>query len=111
MPSHDIHKLISRLITGSDGAEIHRILDAPHKLQGKLPTETLKNLFKQLRPPDSKYKRGHRQAFHTPQEAATLGYMIDGPRGARAALTHILADEHLTDQDKLLLAIIKNNRK
>ncbi|GAG19428.1 unnamed protein product, partial [marine sediment metagenome] len=71
------------------------------------PKKELQDFYKLLRPPDSKYTSGHRQALHTPEEAIILGYLLDGPRGARAGLTHILADEMVkTKEDKALIKLL-----
>lgn len=104
MPGRDQHNWISKLLTGSEGDKIHQALDSPHALTGKIPTEELRNFYKLLRHPDSKYTTGHRQALHTMEEAITLGYLLDGSQGARAGLAHILADEMLkSKEDKALV--------
>ena len=110
-----MHNWISKLLTGHEGDQVHQLLDSPPALTGKIPTEQLQKLFKTLRPPNSKYTTGHRQAFHTPEEAILAGYLLDGARGARAGLTHIIADEELkTKQDKafvdLLMKLSQNRR-
>ena len=107
MPGRPEHKFISLLLTGHEGDTVHQALDAPFTLQGKIPSKELQDFYKLLRPPTSKYTSGHRQALHTLEEAITLGYLLDGPRGARAGLTHILADEMLkTKEDKALVKLL-----
>ena len=71
-------------------------------------------IYKALRPEGSRYEKGHRQAFHTPLEAILLGNLLDGPRGAQAALTHLLADEVFHEADAkvwLRLLMAKSRRK
>ena len=112
MPGRAQHKWISKLLTGHDGDQIHQLLDAPHTLTGKIPTKELQNFYKLLRPPNSKYTSGHRQILHTYEEAITAGYILNGPQGAQAALTHILADETLkTSEDKTLLNLLMKINK
>ena len=113
MPSRNQHKWISKLLTGNEGDKIHQTLDSPHTLTGKIPTQELRNFYKNLKHPDSKYTTGHRQAFHTLEEAITLGYLLEGPQGARAGLAHILADEMLkSKEDKALIeALMKLQAK
>ena len=116
MPGRPQHNWISKLLTGHEGNQIHQTLDAPHTLTGKIPTKQLQDFYKLLRPPTSKYTTGHRQVLHTIPEAITVGYLLDGPRGARAALTHIIADETVkTKEDKalidLLMKLDRNNQK
>ena len=107
MPGRDQHKFISKLLTGSEGDKIHQTLDAPHTLTGKIPKKELRNFYKNLKHPDSKYTTGHRQALHTMEEAITLGYLLEGPQGARAGLTHILADEMSKEDKALIDALMK----
>ena len=107
MPGRNQHKFISKLLTGSEGDNVHQALDSPFALTGKIPTEELRDFYKLLRHPDSKYTSGHRQALHTLEEAITAGYIIDGPRGARAGLTHILADEMPKEDKALIEALMK----
>lgn len=107
MPGRPQHKFISKLLTGHEGDTIHQALDAPFNLTGKIPKKELQDFYKLLRPPTSKYTSGHRQALHTIEEAITLGYLLDGPKGARAGLTHILADEELkSKEDKALIELL-----
>ena len=107
MPGRPQHKFISKLLTGQEGDQIHKLLDAPHTLTGKIPTKELQTFYKLLRNPTSKYTTGHRQAFHTPEEAITLGYLLDGPQGAKIGLTHWLADETVkTKEDKALIGLL-----
>lgn len=107
MPGRPQHNWITKLLTGTEGNNIHQALDSPLTLQGKIPTKKLRDFYKLLRPPTSKYTTGHRQALHTLEEAITLGYLLDGSQGARAGLTHILADEMLkTKEDKALVELL-----
>ena len=107
MPGRNQHKWFSKLLTGSEGDKIHQALDAPHTLTGKIPKKELQDFYKILKHPDSKYTTGHRQALHTMEEAITLGYLLEGPQGARAGLAHILADEMLkSKEDKALINLL-----
>lgn len=36
--------------------------------------------------------RGHRVIAHTPEEVVRIGYAVDGPRGARGGLRHLMLD-------------------
>ena len=115
MPGRPQHNWISKLLTGYEGDTVHQLLDSPHTLTGKIPTKELQDLFKLLRSPNSKYTTGHRQAFHTLEETIEIGYLLDGPRGARVGLTHLIADETLkTREDKALIDFLmklsQNNR-
>lgn len=104
MPGRPQHNWISKLLAGYEGDQIHQALDAPHTLTGKIPTKELRDFYKLLRPPTSKYTSGHRQVLHTLEEAITLGYLLDGSKGARAGLAHLIADETLkTSEDKALI--------
>ncbi len=101
------HKFINKLLTGYEGDQIHQLLDSPHTLTGKIPTKELRNFYKNLKHPDSKYTTGHRQAFHTLEETIILGYLLDGPRGARGGLGHWIGDEMLkTKEDKTLINLL-----
>lgn len=107
MPGRPEHNWITKLLTGHEGDQIHQLLDSPFTLTGKIPKKELQDLFKLLRQPTSKYTSGHRQAFHTPEEAILAGYILDGPQGARAGLTHLIADETLkTKEDKALISLL-----
>ena len=112
MPGRQEHRLITKYLTGSEGDAVHETIDLPfllEKYKSILTPEAVEQLYRALRPSNSKYTQGHRQAFHTPEEAILIGNLIDGSRGARAALTHLLADEVFHDADakqwlKLLMA-------
>lgn len=117
MPGRAEHRLITKHLTGSEGDEVHDAIDLPfllEKYKRFLTPEAVEQLYRELRPPGSAYTSGHRQAFHTPAEAILLGTIIDGRRGAAAALTHLLADEVFHDADaKLWLKLLtaRNRRK
>ena len=106
------HRLISKFLVGVEGDAVHDLLDKPfalEKTKSLLTPQYVEALYRALRPEGSAYAQGHRQAFHTPAEAILLGNLLDGSRGARAALTHLLADEVFHDADakqwlKLLMA-------
>jgi hypothetical protein len=107
MPGRPQHNWITKLLTGTEGDNIHQALDAPFTLTGKVPTKELREFYKLMRPPTSKYTTGHRQALHTLEEAITMGYLLEGSQGARAALTHILADETLkSKEDKAMIKLL-----
>ena len=105
MPGRPQHNWITKLLTGNEGNNIHQALDSPLTLQGKIPTEELRDFYALLRPPNSKYTQGHRQALHTIEEAITLGYLLEGVQGARAGAAHILADE-MGKEDKALVELM-----
>ena len=105
MPGRPQHNWITKLLTGTEGDNIHQALDSPLTLQGKIPTQELRDFYKLLRPPNSKYTTGHRQALHTMEEAITLGYLLEGVQGARAGVAHILADE-MGKEDKALVELL-----
>ena len=117
MPGRQEHRLISKFLTGTEGDTVHDFLDRPFQLEkykSILTPEAVEQLYRALRPQDSKYTQGHRQAFHTPTEAVLIGNLVDGPRGARAALTHLLADEVFHDADAkvwLRLLMAKSRQK
>lgn len=82
------------------------------KTKSLLTPEYVEALYRALRPEGSNYEKGHRQAFHTPAEAILLGNLLDGPRGARVALTHLLADELFHDADaKVWLKLLTTKTK
>ena len=117
MPGRAEHRLITKYLTGSEGDAIHETIDLPfllEKYKRFLTPEAVEQLYRELRPPNSKYTQGHRQAFHTPAEAILLGNLLDGSRGAQAALTHLLADEVFHDAEAkvwLRLLMTKNRGK
>jgi len=74
MPSREIHKMISRLLTGYECDKTHAALDWPAKYLG----------------------RGHRILFHDPISAFLLGYICNGPEGAVSGVAHILTDYLVT---------------
>lgn len=74
MPSREVHKLISKLITGYECDKTHAALDWP-----------------------AKYLAGnHRILFHDPISAFIIGYLNNGPEGAVSALAHIATDYAVT---------------
>jgi hypothetical protein len=117
VPGRQEHRLISKFLTGTEGDAVHDLLDKPftlEKTKSLLTPGYIEALYRALRPTDSQYTQGHRQAFHTPTEAVLIGNLVDGPRGARAALTHLLADEVFHDADAkvwLRLLMAKSRQK
>jgi len=78
MPSREVHRLISKLLTGCYCDRTHSSIDAPFRY---LP---------------AKYKRHHRILFHDPLTAAAIGYVRDGERGAISGIAHIVTDYVVT---------------
>lgn len=117
MPGREEHRLITKALIGYECDEVHSTIDLPfllEKYKRFLTPEAVEQLYRELRPANSAYSTGHRQAFHTPAEAILLGAIIDGSRGAQAALTHLLADELFHDADakawlRLLTAKTRRN--
>ena len=70
MPSREVHRLISRIITGYDCDKTHAAIDWPYKYLG----------------------RKHRILFHDPVSAAIIGYLNDGEEGAISGIAHVVAD-------------------
>lgn len=112
MPDREAHKLINRLLTGNDGDKIHQVIDLPFLLEQYkqfLTPQAVEQLYRELRPANSRYDTGHRQAFHTLEEAILLGNLIDGSRGIQNAVLHVLADEIFhTKEAKLWLKLLVN---
>ncbi len=112
MPAREDHKLINKLLLGDDGDKIHQVIDLPFLLEQYkqfLTPEAVEQLYRELRPSNSRYDKGHRQAFHTLEEAVILGNLLDGPRGAQSAALHVLADEIFhTKEAKLWLKLLVN---
>jgi len=78
MPSREVHRLISKLITGYDCDRTHATIDLPYRY------------FPQ------KYKRKHRILFHDPLTAIVIGYLRDGEKGAISGIAHIVTDYLVT---------------
>jgi len=74
MPSREVHRLISRVITGYDCDKTHATIDLPYRY---FP---------------AKYKRKHRILFHDPLSAVVIGYLCDGEMGAVSGVAHIMTD-------------------
>ncbi len=68
MPSGRVHKKDSQLKNYDN--KVNQFIDLPYKWLGNK----------------------HRIFFHTPEEAMTIGYMIDGIDGAIGGLSHIILD-------------------
>lgn len=115
MPAREDHKLINKLLLGDDGDKIHQAIDLPFLLEQYkqfLSPEAVEQLYRELRPSNSKYTQGHRQAFHTIEEAVLLGNLLDGSRGAQNAVLHILADEIFhTKEAKLWLKLLTTTNR
>jgi len=78
MPSREIHRLISKVITGYECDKTHAALDWPVKY-------LLSN---------------HRILFHDPISAFIIGYFCNGPEGAVSAIAHIATDYFVTKYKK-----------
>ena len=78
MPSRDIHKLVSKLLTGYNCNRTHAAIDYPVKY--------LRNC--------------HRVLFHDPLSAFVIGYICDGPKGAVSGVAHIITDYLVTETKK-----------
>ena len=74
MPSREVHRLISKIITGYSCDRTHKALDYPVKYFG----------------------RKHRILFHDPVTATIIGYLFDGEKGAVSGLAHIATDYIVT---------------
>lgn len=112
-PSLPEHEIISRILTGTNATHIHKALDLPHLLttyRKLFPDQNPEKLYRALRQPNNPYTHGHRQAFHTPQEAIIIGQLIDGNRGAYNALLHLWADETFKDEESKKLLKLLNKR-
>jgi len=70
MPSREVHRLISRFLTGYDCDRTHAAIDWPYKYLG----------------------RKHRIFFHDPLSAMMIGYLRDGEKGVVSGLAHIVTD-------------------
>ncbi|HLC39358.1 MAG TPA: hypothetical protein VJJ76_00565 [archaeon] len=70
MPSREIHRLISKILTGYGCDRTHAAIDWPVKYLGNR----------------------HRIFFHDPLSAAVIGYLQDGERGAVSGVAHIVTD-------------------
>jgi len=78
MPNREVHKLISRLISGYECEKTHAVIDLPAKYFGK----------------------SHRILFHDPVSAFVIGYVCNGPEGAVSAIAHIVTDYLVTKYSK-----------
>lgn len=72
MPERKLHLKLDRLLFGREHNEVHKILDLPSAFLG---TE-------------------HRRLFHSPIEAAAIGFLIDGFEGMLSALAHVELDNN-----------------
>lgn len=45
----------------------------------------------------------HRRYFHNLQDAILLGFIVDGWNGVRGAISHLILDDMLTEEDRKLL--------
>ena len=73
MPSGNIHRMISKMLLGEDGKEIHKWIDEPYKWLGS----------------------GHRKQRHDLNTVLFLG-IIKGKKAAVHAASHIIADKTLS---------------
>lgn len=77
MPRHDVHEEMSE---SPSAREIHRLLDLPI---GMTHFE-------------------YREMTHDPVVAYLVGYIVDGRRGGRDAIRHLMADEVLNRIQRFL---------
>ena len=114
-PGPKEHLQIDELLLGYKDETIHQAIDLPHTLEKYkkiLGKENVEKIYKALASPDTKYKSGHRQAFHTLLETMLIGYLISGPKGARIGMSHWIADEYLSDkQTKKILETLTNKHR
>lgn len=92
MPSHDVHKKITKALTGKEYAWVHKMLDVG---------------VKQLGP-------HHRKHTHTQEMCGLILLMSGGDLGALvAAESHILADREFTRSKRFLTKLLggKKNYK
>lgn len=115
MPGKKDHELISQLATGTPATQVHEAIDLPFTLEKYkrfLTPEAVEKLYRELRPSNSKYTKGHRQAFHTIEEAILLGNLLDGQRGIENAILHLLADELFHEKDaKQYLKLLSSGKR
>jgi hypothetical protein len=78
MPSRDVHKFISKLITGYECNRTHAAIDYPVKY----------------------LRNEHRIFFHDPISAFIVGYVCNGPKGAVAGVAHIVTDYLVSEYKK-----------
>jgi hypothetical protein len=76
MPSHKVHREVSKLVLGEPYERVHMLLDMPAFFIPK----------------------GHRRFFHDPVSAYFIGYALDGEKGGEAALLHVLVDKLCDDK-------------
>lgn len=70
MPSREVHRLISKIITGYECDKTHAAIDWPVKY----------------------FAWHHRILFHDPISSFVIGYFCDGPEGAVSGVAHIVTD-------------------
>ncbi len=79
MPSHRIHRYVSKLLLGDAFSEVHVAIDAPYRILG----------------------RKHRRLFHSPKEAFVVGYLSSTRPGAGlAGLLHSRLDQQCSKNRK-----------
>jgi hypothetical protein len=78
VPNRNVHKLISKLITGYECNKTHAAIDYPVKY----------------------LRNGHRILFHDPISAFVIGYVFNGPQGAVAGVVHIVTDYLVSEYKK-----------
>ena len=90
MPSGKVHRMDARKKGYSE--KVNEMIDLPYAWLGNK----------------------HRILFHTPEQAAVIGFMIDGQRGAMGGLSHMMLDgvkDKSTKQALEMMALLfENNR-
>lgn len=100
MPGREEHNALSKRGTGNEADEINSVIDFPfllEKYKRYLTPEAVEQLYRELRPPNSQYTKGHRQVFHTVEEVILLQKIFGGD--LRDWLLHLFADEAFHSKD------------
>ena len=87
MPSHEVHRLIKKMLFGESDAKVDRLIDYPVRFLG----------FK------------HRILFHD-KETLRLLYLLYGEKGLRDGVLHLFLDNHIrinSDLHRILKEIAK----
>ncbi|MEM5852803.1 MAG: hypothetical protein QXG39_01375 [Candidatus Aenigmatarchaeota archaeon] len=72
MPTRNIHKKISKIVTGNYCEKTNIVIDYPVKLFGKK----------------------HRKFFHDPISVVMIGLMCDGIDGTISGILHVVTDNY-----------------